>query len=91
MKGVRIFAAAVLGSALLATAAPASADAAAFRHYVACGTSAGAKPDHSCHKRQKKAAFFGDPAPSHLYARPAAGREGRPLLQPDHLERSRPP
>ena len=58
MKGVRIFVAAVLASALLATAAPASADAAAFRHYVACGTSAGAKPSHVCSKRSKKGAFF---------------------------------
>ncbi|HKG37291.1 MAG TPA: hypothetical protein VKA89_12730 [Solirubrobacterales bacterium] len=58
MKAVKTLVAAVLGSALLATAAPASADAAAFRHYVACGFTAQAKPSHSCHKRQKKAAFF---------------------------------
>jgi hypothetical protein len=58
MKGVRIFAAAVLGSALLATAAPASADAAAFRHYVACGTSANAKPSHVCPRAGGKGAFF---------------------------------
>jgi hypothetical protein len=58
MKAVRTLVAAVLGSAVLATAAPASADAAAFRHYVACGVTAAAKPSHVCFKRQKKAAFF---------------------------------
>jgi hypothetical protein len=58
MKAARTLFTTVLASALLASVAPASADAAAYRHYVACGTSAKAKPDHSCHKRQKKAAFF---------------------------------
>jgi len=58
MKAVKTLVAAVLGSALLATAVPASADAAAFRHYVACGVTAKAKPSHVCGKRQKKAAFF---------------------------------
>jgi hypothetical protein len=58
MKAARTLVATVLASALLATAAPASADAAAYRHYVACGITAKAKPSHACHKRQKKAAFF---------------------------------
>jgi len=58
MKAARTLVAAGLATALLAIAASASADAAAYRHYVACGTTAQAKPSHACHKRQKKAAFF---------------------------------
>ena len=51
---------AVMGLAIgiLSSAAPATADAAAFKHYVACGLSQNAKPSHSCHKKQKKGAFF---------------------------------
>jgi hypothetical protein len=52
MKGVKIFSAALLCGALLATAAPASAEAAAFRKYVACGKSAKAKPSHACPVRR---------------------------------------
>jgi hypothetical protein len=48
----------VLGIALLASAAPASAKAAAFKHYVACGLSQNAKPSHVCQKARKKGAFF---------------------------------
>jgi hypothetical protein len=58
MKGLKTLGAVLLGSALLATAAPASADAAAYRHYVACGVSQNAKPDHKCPKGSKKGAFF---------------------------------
>ena len=43
---------------LLVGVAPASADAAAFRHYVACGTSQNAKPAHLCQKPRDKGAFF---------------------------------
>ena len=43
---------------MLAGVAPASADAAAFRHYVACGTSQNAKPSHVCQKPRDKGAFF---------------------------------
>lgn len=51
---------AVLGLTVgaLTCAAPATADAAAFQHYVACGLSQNAKPAHACHKKQKKGAFF---------------------------------
>jgi hypothetical protein len=58
MKGLKTLGAVLLGSALLATAAPASADAAAYRYYVACGVSQNAKPDHKCPKGSKKGAFF---------------------------------
>lgn len=47
-----------LAVALLSTAAPASAEAAAYRHYVACGLSQNAKPSHVCQKARKKGAFF---------------------------------
>jgi hypothetical protein len=48
----------LLGIALLASAAPASAGAAAYKHYVACGVSQSAKPAHVCPKKSKKGAFF---------------------------------
>jgi ABC-type sugar transport system substrate-binding protein len=58
MKGLKTLAAVLLGIALLASAAPASAQGAAYRHYVACGVSQNAKPSHSCPKPSKKGAFF---------------------------------
>jgi ABC-type sugar transport system substrate-binding protein len=58
MKGLKTLTAVLLGAALLATAAPASAKAAAFQHYVACGASQNAKPSHSCPAASKKGAFF---------------------------------
>lgn len=59
MKGLKTTLMAVLmGVALLASAAPASAEAAAYKHYVACGVSQNAKPSHSCPKSSKKGAFF---------------------------------
>lgn len=58
MRGLKTLMAAGLGAALLMTAAPASADGAAFRHYVACGLSQKAKPSHRCPKQRKKGAFF---------------------------------
>lgn len=47
-----------LAMALLGSAAPASAEAVAYRHYVACGLSQNAKPSHVCQKARKKGAFF---------------------------------
>lgn len=58
MKRLKTPAAIVLAVALLASAAPASAKAAAYRHYVACGLSQNAKPSHLCQKPRKKGAFF---------------------------------
>lgn len=64
MKRLTTLAAVVLGTALLASAAPASAvkkpvaKAAAYKHYVACGLSRKAKPSHTCPKGSKKGAFF---------------------------------
>jgi len=58
MKGLKTLTAVLLGSALLASAVPASAGAAAYKHYVACGVSQNAKPSHSCPKKSKKGAFF---------------------------------
>jgi len=58
MKGLKRLAAVALGAGLLAAAAPASAQAAAYDHYVACGLSKNAKPSHVCQKGRKKGAFF---------------------------------
>jgi hypothetical protein len=58
MKGLKTLAAVLLGSALLVGAAPATAGAATFKHYVACGVSQNAKPAHKCPKKAKKGAFF---------------------------------
>ncbi len=58
MKGLKTLAATLLaGSALLATQA-ASASAAAYSHYVACGLSQHAKHSHFCKPKRKKGAFF---------------------------------
>lgn len=58
MKGLKTLTATLVGIALLASAVPAAADAAAYRHYVACGVSQNAKPSHKCPKPSKKGAFF---------------------------------
>ena len=58
MKVPKTLMAIALGIALLASATPASAKSAAFRHYVACGLSPKAKPAHLCQKPRKKGAFF---------------------------------
>jgi hypothetical protein len=58
MKAAKRLGAMGLVGALFASAAPASAEAAAFRHYVACGLSQKAKPSHVCQKGRKKGAFF---------------------------------
>ncbi len=58
MKGLKTLLAVGLGIVLLASAAPATAQGAAFKHYVACGLSQKAKPSHLCQKPRKKGAFF---------------------------------
>jgi len=58
MRGVRRLALALLVMAALASAAPASAGAVAYKHYVGCGISQNAKPAHKCPKKSKKGAFF---------------------------------
>jgi hypothetical protein len=58
MKGLKTLAVVMLASGFLATAVPASADAAAFKKYVACGVSKAAQPAHACPKKAKKGAFF---------------------------------
>jgi hypothetical protein len=58
MKGLKALAATVAVVALQGAAAPASAEAAVYRHYVGCGTSQNAKPSHSCPKQSRKGAFF---------------------------------
>jgi len=58
MKRLTTLTVALMGVALLASVVPASAESAAFRHYVACGTSQKAKPSHLCQKPRDKGAFF---------------------------------
>jgi len=58
MKAVKAMAAVVLATGLLATAVPATAGAAAYKHYVGCGLSRNASPAHACPKKAKKGAFF---------------------------------
>lgn len=58
MKGLKALAAVMLVSGLLVAAVPATASAAAYKHYVGCGISQNAKPDHVCPKKAKKGAFF---------------------------------
>ena len=55
---MKALAAVVVATGLLASAAPATAGAAAYRHYVGCGVSQNAKPSHLCPKKSKKGAFF---------------------------------
>jgi hypothetical protein len=58
MKGIKTLGAMLLAVALLAGATTATAGAAAYKHYVACGVSQNAKPAHKCPKGSKKGAFF---------------------------------
>jgi ABC-type sugar transport system substrate-binding protein len=59
MRGLKTLAATAAGAALLVVGvAPASGQAAAYKHYVACGLSQNAKPAHLCQKGRKKGAFF---------------------------------
>lgn len=58
MKGLRTLTAMLLAIALLAGVATATAGAAAYKHYVACGVSQNATPKHKCPKQAKKGAFF---------------------------------
>jgi hypothetical protein len=58
VKGLKTLSAIGLAIALLAGAVTASAQGAAYKHYVACGLSKNAKPSHLCQKSRKKGAFF---------------------------------
>ena len=58
MKGLKALSAALVVSGLLISAVPATASAAAYKHYVACGVSRNATPSHVCPKGSKKGAFF---------------------------------
>ncbi len=58
MKGLKALVALLVATGLLAAAVPATAGAAAYRHYVGCGISRNADPSHVCPKGSKKGAFF---------------------------------
>jgi len=58
MKALKALAATAVVVGLLLSAVPASADAAAYKKYVGCGTSRNAEPAHKCPAGSKKGAFF---------------------------------
>lgn len=59
MKGLKALSAVLVVTGLLIGAAvPATAGAAAYKHYVGCGISRNATPSHVCPKKSKKGAFF---------------------------------
>ena len=58
MKGTKTLIATLAVAGAMGAALPASAGAAAFTHYVACGVSQNAKPSHLCQRKRKKGAFF---------------------------------
>ena len=58
MKALKALAGVLVVTGLLASAVPATAGAAAYKHYVGCGVSQHAKPAHVCPKGSKKGAFF---------------------------------
>jgi ABC-type sugar transport system substrate-binding protein len=58
MKGLKALVATMVAAGLLAVVVPASASAAAYKHYVGCGLSGKASPSHACPKGSKKGAFF---------------------------------
>ncbi len=58
MKGLKALSAVLVATGLLAGTAPATAGAAAYKHYVGCGISRNANPSHACPKGSKKGAFF---------------------------------
>ena len=58
MKGLKALSAVLVVTGLLVSVAPATAGAAAYKHYVGCGISQNAKPAHKCPKKSKKGAFF---------------------------------
>jgi hypothetical protein len=59
MKGLKTLTALLSVAAMvLAIALPASARAAAYKHYVACGVSQKAHAKHRCPRHSKKGAFF---------------------------------
>jgi hypothetical protein len=58
MKGLKALSAVLVVTGLLVSVAPATAGAAAYKHYVGCGLSRNADPAHICPKGSKKGAFF---------------------------------
>jgi hypothetical protein len=74
---MKAFAMIGLGTTLLVGAAPTSAGAAAYRHYVGCGITAQTKPAHVCAKGSKKGAFFESRKEEVLFSvclKPAVGK-----------------
>ena len=102
MKGLKSLAATVLGVALLASAAPATAGVAAYKHYVGCGVSEHTAEAHTCPRKSKKGAFFeslnGDvfytvcvkfPTGKNLCAQKTGSDQRDAVREQDHLPTSR--
>ena len=102
MKGLKALAAVLVATGLLASVIPASASAAAYKHYVACGVQNNSKPAHVCPNKSKKGAFFESvkaevnytvcvrfPGGKHLCAKSPAGRRRGALREHDRLDDSR--
>ena len=58
MKALKALAATLVVTGLLVSVVPATAGAAAYKHYVGCGISRNAEPAHKCPAGSKKGAFF---------------------------------
>ena len=58
MKVLKALAATLVLTGLLVSVVPATAGAAAYKHYVGCGISRNAEPAHKCPAGSKKGAFF---------------------------------
>lgn len=58
MSKSKLFLCAAMAFAVLAVPAAGQAEAAAYRHYVACGITKKATPSHVCPRGAKKGAFF---------------------------------
>jgi hypothetical protein len=82
MKGLKTLTATLSVAALFAGQAPASASAAAYSHYVACGVSQHAKPSHICQKKRKKGAFFKSNKGTVFYTVCVRFPEGKHLCAP---------
>jgi hypothetical protein len=58
MTGLKTLTATLAAGSVLLAMAPASASAAAYGHYVACGITQNADPSHFCQPNREKGAFF---------------------------------
>ena len=100
MKGLKALSAVLVASGLLASAVPATAGAAAYKHYVGCGISRNATPSHVCPARAARRAPSSKaskadvaysvcvkfPSGKNLCAQAQEADPGHALRQQDHLD-----